>query len=60
MDDYKFMTKIISDICNYAVTNGMEPDDTIKTIAKNLLIVLKISTFNHWKLKEGSNNGKQS
>lgn len=52
MDDTKFMVKIIGDICNYAVENGMEPDDTLSTIADNILSLLEISTFNNWKPKE--------
>ena len=51
MSDTEFMTHIISEICNYAVENGMEPDDTLGTIADNILSLLEISTFNNWKLK---------
>ena len=50
--DNEFMVKIIGDICNYAVVNGMEPDDTLGTVADNILSLLEISTFNNWKLKE--------
>ena len=52
MDDTEFMTHIIAEICNYAVTNGMEPDDTLGTVADNILALLEISTFNSWALKE--------
>lgn len=52
MTDVEFMTNIISEICNYAVENEMEPDDTIRTIANNLLAILEISTFNNWTLSE--------
>lgn len=48
MDDTEFMTHIIAEICNYAVTNGMEPDDTLGTVADNILSLLEISTFNNW------------
>lgn len=47
-DDTKFMTDIIARICDYAVANGMEPDDTLKTIAESILSLLEISTFNGW------------
>ena len=40
------------DYCS-AVTNGMEPDDTLATVADNILSLLEISTFNNWKPKEG-------
>jgi hypothetical protein len=52
MRDNEFMTKIIGDICNYAVENGMEPDDTLGTVADNILSLLEISTFNNWRPKE--------
>ena len=52
MTDAEFITNIISEICNQAVENEMEPDDTIRTIANNLLAILEISTFNNWTLPE--------
>jgi len=48
MTEEEFMTHIITEICNYAVENNMEPDDTISTIADNLKSLLEISTFNGW------------
>lgn len=51
MSDTDFMSKIIKEICDYAVINKMNPDETIKTIAQNLLCLLEISTFNHWKVE---------
>ena len=50
MSDTEFMTHIIAEICNYAVINGMEPDDTLGTVADNILSLLEISTFNNWEL----------
>lgn len=38
-----------AEICGYAVKNGMEPDDTIRTISNNFLSLLEIATFNGWK-----------
>ena len=52
MTDTEFLTHIIREICNYAVKNGMEPDDTLGTVADNIKALLEISTFNHWKAKE--------
>lgn len=49
MDEKEFMTHIITEICDYAVENDMEPDDTLSTVADNLKAILKISTFNGWK-----------
>lgn len=48
MTDAEFMTHIIQEICDYAVKNGMEPDDTLKTVADNIKALLEISTFNGW------------
>ena len=50
MGDKEFMTHIIVEICNYDVTNGMEPDDTLGTVADNILALLEVSTFNNWAL----------
>lgn len=48
MTEQKFMTHIITEICDYAVENDMEPDDTLSTIADNIKALLEISTFNGW------------
>lgn len=50
--DMELLNSIISQICNYAVDNGLEPDDTIKTIASNLQALCEIASFNNWH-KEG-------
>ena len=52
MSDTEFMSHIIAEICNYAVANGMEPDDALSTVADNILSLLEISTFNNWKPKK--------
>ena len=52
MTEEEFMTHIIAEICDYAVKNGMEPDDTLSTIADNLKKILKISTFNGWERRD--------
>ena len=52
MNDTDFLTHIITEICNYAVDNNMEPDDTLSTIADNIKALLEISSFNGW-IKEG-------
>ena len=52
MNDSKFMTEIISLICNYALVNKRSPNETIKTIAENLLALLEISNFDGWKGEE--------
>lgn len=49
MTEEEFMTHIISEICNFAIENQMEPDDTLSTIADNIKILIEISTFNGWK-----------
>ena len=48
MTEEEFMAHIITEICNYAVDNDMEPDDTLSTIADNIKAMLEISTFNGW------------
>lgn len=52
MNDEIFLLHIITEICDYAVENEMEPNDTLKTISENILAMLKISTFNNWKGKK--------
>ena len=53
MNDADFMTHIICEICDYAVKNRMEPNDTLATIADNIKELLKISTFNNWTANGG-------
>lgn len=50
----KLLNSIIAQICNYAIDNGLQPNDTIKTVADNLHAVCKIANFNNWH-KEGAN-----
>ena len=52
MSDTEFMSHIIAEICNYAVSNGMEPDDVLGTVADNILSLLEVSTFNGWTCTE--------
>jgi hypothetical protein len=52
MTDTDFLTHIISEICNYAIDNGMAPDDTLSIIADNIKALLKIASFNGW-IREG-------
>jgi hypothetical protein len=46
--DVKFMTEIISQICDYAVDNGLNPTDTVNVIANNLVVIGEISNFDNW------------
>ena len=48
MNDEEFLTHIITEICNYAVDNDMEPNDTLSVIADNINALLEISSFNGW------------
>ena len=43
-----FFTNILAQICDYAVKNNLQPDETIEIVAENMLSLLKISTFNGW------------
>ena len=45
MNDIDFMAHVISEICNYAVKNDMEPNETLRTIAENILALLEIGSF---------------
>ena len=49
MSDEEFLVHIISKVCDYAVENEMEPNDTLRTVAENILKLIEISTFNNWK-----------
>ena len=49
MSDEEFLVHIISEVCDYAVENEMEPNDTLRTVAENILKLIEISTFNNWK-----------
>lgn len=56
LDDTKFVGNIISQICDYAVDNGLNPTDTFNRIANNLVVIGEITNFDNWK-KDGENNG---
>ena len=58
MTEEEFMTHIITEICDYAVENDMEPNDTLSTIADNIKALFTISTFNHWKRKTKKTGGE--
>ena len=47
-DDAKFHVHILAEICDYAVQQGMDPDDTVRAVANNLLAMLTICSFNNW------------
>lgn len=52
MTEEEFLAHIISEICDFAVDNDMEPNDTLSTVADNIKAILEISNFNSWR---GSN-----
>ena len=41
-DDTDFFTNILVQICDYAVKNNLQPDETIENVAENMLSLLKI------------------
>lgn len=49
--DSELMIQVISLIASYAVENDMSPNETIKTVAENMLGLLKIVTFENWEKK---------
>ena len=50
--DSEFLTKIIDQICDYAVDHNYNPDETLITIAENILELTEIATFKEWKKGE--------
>lgn len=50
--DSELMTQVISLIASYAIENDANPNETIKTVAENMLCLLKIATFENWEKKE--------
>lgn len=55
--DSELMVRVISLIASYAVENDMSPNETIKTVAENMLSLLKIANFENWGEKRGGENG---
>ena len=47
-DDMEFVMDIMTEIAEYAVKNQMIPDDTIRTVAENMIAFLEIATLNEW------------
>ena len=47
-NDDKLMVDIISTICDYARANKYEPDETLRTVANNILSFLSIASLNEW------------
>lgn len=52
-NDVAFMNNIIKYICDYAVENGLEPNETLKIVAENILVKLEIADFNGWRNENG-------
>lgn len=52
MIELAFKSHIISEICDYAVANDIEPDEALALIATDILGALELATFNDWKPKE--------
>lgn len=50
--EMEFLTNIVEQICNFAVDNGLEPNDTLETISQNLHALCLISDFNNWKKED--------
>jgi hypothetical protein len=44
--DIKFLTHILFEIRDYAISAGQEPDETLKATAEWILELLKVTTFN--------------
>lgn len=48
-DDMEFVMDIMTEIAEYAMKNQMIPDETIKTVAENMIALLEIITLNEWR-----------
>lgn len=48
-NDAEFMTDVIAYICDYAIENELNPNETISIVAQNLLAILEISDFSEWR-----------
>lgn len=44
--DIEFLTHILFEIRDYARSAGQEPDETLKAVAKWILALLEVATFN--------------
>ena len=51
-EDSKLMAEVLSLIASYAIKNEMNPNETIKTVAENMLFLLEIATFENWGEKD--------
>ena len=47
-EDMEFVMDIMTEIAEYAVKKQMMPDETIKTVAENMIALLEIVTLNSW------------
>lgn len=47
-DDRDFLVELINDICSYAVDNDMSPNETLKSIADNIITLTEITNFDNW------------
>ena len=50
--DTELLKNILVQICDYAVKNNLQPDETIEIMAESMLALLKISTFNSWNVEK--------
>ena len=50
--DMQLLNSIVAQICTYAVDNDMQPTDTVKTVAQNLLALCEIASFDNWHKEE--------
>ena len=46
--DVAFLTSIIKQICDYAIANDMNPNETLKDVSESILALLEISSFDGW------------
>lgn len=49
--DEELISNILDEICEYAILNNMVPDETLRTMAENILALLEISTFNNYQVR---------
>lgn len=50
--DAEFLSRVILEICKYAKENGMEPDETLRVIAGDIIQLLEVASFNNVKMED--------
>ena len=58
-DYIEFLVHIISEICNFAIDCGVDPDQALQDISGDIMKLLQTTTYNEWK-KEADDAGEDT